>query len=60
MAHAAMNTPAYTSPGTEVGAEMHMMKPTAMMHRQTTMKGLRRPTRSDAQATITANMAAVM
>ena len=35
-------------------------KPTIMMQRNTTMKGLLFPTRSDVQATITARIAAVM
>jgi hypothetical protein len=58
-AHAAMNTPAYTSPGTEPPA-IHMMKPTAMIHRHTRINGYRFPALSLYQATTTASTEAVM
>lgn len=43
-AAAAMETPAYTTPG--VSVERHITKPTAMMPRQTKMNGDRLPYRS--------------
>jgi hypothetical protein len=58
-AHAAMNTPAYTSPGTEPPA-IHMIKPTAMIHRHTRMNGYRFPALSLYHATTTASTEAVM
>jgi hypothetical protein len=58
-AHAAMKTPAYTGPGTEPPA-IHMMKPTAMMHRHIRIKGYRFPTLSLYHAATTARTEAVM
>ena len=58
-AHAAMKTPAYTSPGTLPPA-IHMMKPTAMMHRHTKMNGYRFPTLSLNHSTTTAKTDAVI
>jgi hypothetical protein len=58
-AHAARNTPAYTSPGTEPPA-IHNINPTAMMQRQTRMNGYRFPALSLYHATTTASTEAVM
>ena len=44
----------------KAAAETCIEKPTIMMQRNTTMKGLLFPTRSDVHATITARIAAVM
>jgi len=57
-AQAAINTPAYTTPGFD--EEMHMINPTAMMHKHTKMNGERFPYRSLAYATAIARTAAVM
>jgi hypothetical protein len=48
MAHAARNTPAYTTRGFSLGSlPMHMANPTAIMSRKPMMKGLRLPTLSE-------------
>jgi hypothetical protein len=57
-AQAAINTPAYTTPGVPVA--IHMMNPIAMIHRHPRMNGYRFPNLSLVYATATARTEAVM